>query len=106
MNAQKVLERFAKKQKLPIQEVHRRYLEVVEYLRHGAGDCPPEIDPLWHEMVLDTEFYAEWCMENFGRFVHHRPNAEICDAPRPDVGTCRGPDTGCNGTCKAVQVAV
>ena len=97
MTTQVVLERFAKKQGLPMPEVHRLYLKVAEYLRHGAGACPPDIDPLWHEMILDTQFYAEWCEQNFGKFVHHRPQGTICDAPRPDIAIC---DRGGCDTCR------
>src|SRR5690242_18091626 len=36
--------------------------------------APPEgVDAGWHEFILFTEDYADFCQHYFGRFVHHRP---------------------------------
>lgn len=34
------------------------------------------VDPGWHTFMLHTEAYASWCQENFGYFLHHRPNSK------------------------------
>jgi len=31
------------------------------------------IDEMWHEFILVTEQYADFCNENFGRYIHHPP---------------------------------
>lgn len=84
MSPQAVLERFSRKKALSMPKVQRLYYDLVEYIRHGKGCPPEELDELWHEMILDTKFYAPWCEEIFGHFVHHHPGvletgAGICD---------------------------
>lgn len=32
-----------------------------------------EVDPGWHTFMLHTREYADWCQEQFGRFLHHNP---------------------------------
>ncbi len=43
----------------------------------AAADHPlspsPEVDDYWHAFVLNTEAYMAWCLEMFGRMVHHKP---------------------------------
>lgn len=34
------------------------------------------LDHLWHEMILHTEFYFDYCNKNFGRYLHHNPLIE------------------------------
>lgn len=36
---------------------------------------PPlhEVDLLWHEFILHTEPYCDFCQEHFGTYIHHRP---------------------------------
>jgi hypothetical protein len=31
------------------------------------------IDKLWHTFILDTKQYREYCMQNFGKIIHHNP---------------------------------
>ncbi|MFE0189080.1 glycine-rich domain-containing protein [Streptomyces sp. NPDC058989] len=45
-----------------------------------AGDVMTpsrQVDPGWHTFMLHTEAYADWCRENFGYFLHHRPNSKL-----------------------------
>jgi hypothetical protein len=43
----------------------------------AASDRPlspsPLIDDFWHAFVLRTAAYAEFCDQQFGKFVHHQP---------------------------------
>eukprot|EP00300_Choanocystis_sp_HF-7_P029659 c3702_g1_i1.p1 GENE.c3702_g1_i1~~c3702_g1_i1.p1 ORF type:complete len:273 (-),score=38.95 c3702_g1_i1:52-870(-) len=32
---------------------------------------PVRLDMCWHHLILETEDYAEFCQEVFGRFLHH-----------------------------------
>lgn len=34
---------------------------------------PPLIDEAWHAHILNTRNYKEFCMKEFGYFVHHTP---------------------------------
>ena len=34
------------------------------------------IDDAWHEFILFTRMYANFCEEKFGRFIHHTPDSD------------------------------
>ena len=38
------------------------------------------VDDLWHEFVLHTRDYAQFCDQAFGRFLHHEPEAAMTPA--------------------------
>lgn len=38
------------------------------------------VDDLWHEMILDTPGYADFCVAVFGRFLHHVPESMMPSA--------------------------
>jgi len=33
-----------------------------------------EIDEIWHEFILHTKDYSEFCQRYFGEYVHHQPD--------------------------------
>ena len=33
----------------------------------------PAIDGIWHDFILHTRDYEAFCLQNFGRFIHHVP---------------------------------
>lgn len=33
-----------------------------------------EIDEMWHEFILFTKDYSDFCMKYFGEYLHHMPN--------------------------------
>jgi hypothetical protein len=33
-----------------------------------------EIDQMWHEFILHTKDYTEFCQHYFGAYVHHQPD--------------------------------
>lgn len=41
-----------------------------------------EIDEMWHEFILFTEDYMNFCNKFFGEYMHHLPNI-FDNAPRP-----------------------
>ncbi|MER7968635.1 hypothetical protein ABTX35_06420 [Streptomyces sp. NPDC096080] len=46
----------------------------------GEGACMApsrQVDPGWHTLILHTGWYAAWCEEQFGRFLHHEPNSKV-----------------------------
>ena len=52
----------------------RQWFEVVRRARGRHVAMPSRaVDAAWHEFILDTERYAEFCSRAFGRFAHHRP---------------------------------
>lgn len=43
----------------------------------GAAMAPSQqVDPGWHTLILHTDWYATWCQEQFGYFLHHQPNSK------------------------------
>jgi len=43
----------------------------------GAAMAPSQqVDPGWHTLILHTDWYANWCQEQFGYFLHHQPNSK------------------------------
>ncbi|MCT9081452.1 glycine-rich domain-containing protein [Streptomyces fulvoviolaceus] len=53
-------------------------VHVMGTTRSGATMAPSQqVDPGWHTLILHTDWYANWCEEQFGYFLHHRPNSKI-----------------------------
>ena len=46
------------------------------YLKEGNGKPVPSeaVDEIWHNMILYTARYGDFCRKYFGKFVHHIPN--------------------------------
>ncbi|KUO18447.1 glycine-rich domain-containing protein [Streptomyces dysideae] len=44
----------------------------------GATMAPSQlVDPGWHTLILHTGWYADWCQQHFGSFLHHQPNSKV-----------------------------
>jgi uncharacterized membrane protein YgcG len=41
------------------------------------------VDKAWHEFILHTELYSQWCQSRYGRYIHHTPYA------KPDAAAYR-----------------
>ena len=41
-----------------------------------------EIDEMWHEFILFTKDYSDFCAKYFGEYMHHLPNI-FDNMPRP-----------------------
>jgi len=49
-----------------------RFMQLV-YL-HGERLTPShKVDLAWHEFILFTKQYADFCLHHFNRFIHHYP---------------------------------
>lgn len=58
-----------------------------------------EIDKGWHEFILFTREYHDFCIKNFGEFIHHEPNIKTLSQ---DVSVCS--EAGCTfGSCREVS---
>jgi hypothetical protein len=47
------------------------------------------VDDLWHEFILYTRNYAQFCRNAFGGFLHHTPAAMLSSGPSNDQGLSR-----------------
>ncbi|MBT2418370.1 hypothetical protein J7F01_41045 [Streptomyces sp. ISL-22] len=46
--------------------------------RSGDVMAPSQVvDPGWHTAILHTEWYADFCQQNFGYLLHHHPNSKM-----------------------------
>ena len=62
------------------------------YLKSGQQyiSMPSQVvDDLWHEFILYTRHYAQFCSGAFGRFLHHTPAAALGKAVRDNDGLRR-----------------
>lgn len=75
---------------------HTHNLEVAGKKRGGA--VPEEIyifpstqilDEMWHQFILCTEEYFDFCSRYFGQYLHHTPNTEAADAKPSNAGSWR-----------------
>ncbi len=47
------------------------------------------VDDLWHEFILYTKHYDQFCRQAFGRFLHHTPAVVLSAERRNNVGLRR-----------------
>jgi hypothetical protein len=51
--------------------------ELVEFLDQAADRLvtrpPDHLDKLWHTFMLHSQMYLDFCMERYGRYIHHSP---------------------------------
>lgn len=84
-----VEERLAKKRSVPeglIDEAifeFKRYMALIAMGHRGVTMMSPEVDEVWHALILFTREYAEFCSAVFGEFIHHVPYTSR-SAPRPE----------------------
>lgn len=53
-------------------------------------------DDLWHEFILYTKNYQQFCRRAFGRFLHHTPAVELSKGQLSDVGIRRSWHYACH----------
>ncbi|MDF2718412.1 MAG: hypothetical protein K0R28_5337 [Paenibacillus sp.] len=58
----------------------KRYLLMNAVLK-GVPMFSPEVDDIWHEMLMFTREYERFCEEWNGRTVHHAPHGEAAPMP-------------------------
>jgi hypothetical protein len=77
---EEVLERYARKEGIPLAVAQEHGLELKRYLALCAMNPQASygmrgpIDELWHTFLLFTEKYASFCDQIGGNFLHHAPN--------------------------------
>lgn len=76
------VERLKDKLSLTHEEAGVLFVDMKKFLymsanRHGQWSPPPQIDVAWHEFVLYTKDYANFCSKMFGRFMHHIPRSYL-----------------------------
>lgn len=77
-----LVERFKRKFELTGADATQLFADTKRYLYLCAVTnkplAPPAvIDHGWHEFLMYTKDYQEFCATHFGKFVHHTPNPKL-----------------------------
>jgi hypothetical protein len=77
-----LIERFKRKLGLSASDAEQLFVDTKRYLYlcavAGKPLAPPaQIDQGWHEFLMYTKDYQEFCSSHFGKFVHHTPNPTL-----------------------------
>jgi len=72
-----VIKHFAFKQGCSYQHSIGMHSKLESYFyvvkEKGIATPTPEVDEVWHNFILHTRLYKEYCLKNFGKFIHHNP---------------------------------
>lgn len=49
-----------------------RFLDLI-HLSNEKLSPPHIVDLAWHEFILFTRYYEQFCNKHYGRFIHHTP---------------------------------
>jgi hypothetical protein len=56
-------------------EIEFKKFMAISYLEdRPIGMSSKEVDAFWHQFILFTRSYFDFCMTTFGQFIHHQPN--------------------------------
>lgn len=74
----RLLERYSADYKVSIEESHRRFDALKQFLvvcavKPGYKVTSDPIDSMWHTFLLFTKDYRRFCEDNLGMFIHHEP---------------------------------
>jgi hypothetical protein len=66
-----------KQQQLVARALRQFFLAYLKGGRRRVGMPSQVVDDLWHEFILYTRDYAEFCANAFGTFLHHTPAVRL-----------------------------
>ena len=79
----------AKEQQL-VARALRQFFLAYHKSNYGRVAMPSQVvDDLWHEFILFTRDYQNFCQQAFGRFLHHTPAVRMSGAQRDNEGLRR-----------------
>lgn len=64
------------------EQIKRGLIETIKFLHlcsHSAVQLVPSriVDDIWHEFILFTRAYYQFCDEYLGGFIHHQPSSDV-----------------------------
>ncbi|MDQ3774495.1 MAG: hypothetical protein M3461_09085 [Pseudomonadota bacterium] len=79
----------------------KEYFHIIRESRDNGNEAslsmPSQIvDDAWHEFILCTREYAEFCQRAFGRFLHHTPTEAMKNPAQAQEGLERTWRVACN----------
>ena len=94
-----VLNYFQKNTGIPDDRCISLFAQLEEFLAESSSTAPivptKEIDEAWHAFILHTQEYAAYCLNRFGKFIHHRP-FDILDEDKR-LASC---NSACSSNCE------
>lgn len=63
--------------------------------KHMVAMPSQAVDVAWHEFILYTRRYQQFCRQGFGRFLHHTPNDAMPNPSAPADGIRRAWQLAC-----------
>lgn len=87
-----VVHRFAHKHNVELLEASHIFDQLEDFLDTASKTAmspPATVDEAWHEFILHTKSYSEYCTHRYGRFIHHLPNSSSCCDTNCSTGDVR-----------------
>ena len=78
-----LIKKFCQDHQVLESEAVERFEETKKFLylcakNKGINYAPSiEIDKMWHEFILNTRLYRQYCSNRFGKYVDHLPTSPI-----------------------------
>lgn len=80
----------------------REWFYVCHFARGKPVSMPSQVvDVAWHEFILFTKFYNDFCLKAFGKFLHHNP----AEAMESDKIAQKGIKTAWKISCTRENIA-
>ena len=77
-----IIDRFLAMYDIKQEEAEKIFNETLKWLWLGnklegvfIDDSTLIIDEMWHNFILFTQDYEKFCLDNFGRYLHHQPES-------------------------------
>lgn len=87
-----VLDKYMLIYQVPLEEARKHEIELKRFLalcalgngqvRYGIGK---PIDDLWHELILSTRLYTNFCNHVAGKYIHHKARLPGASRAEADV---------------------
>jgi len=55
----------------------KKYVALAKFFGKNMSMTSKKVDELWHQFILFTQQYHEFCDENIGEYLHHVPKTSI-----------------------------
>ena len=86
-----VIKRFLKLYDVPQREAKELFRETKKFLWASSQTSHPLeppliIDEMWHNFILFTRPYTDFCQQHFGYFIHHQPADKAGQKEKDPVG--------------------
>lgn len=79
-------QRLAGNERIPSERIDEVLLEMKRFLFLSSRGSKPlammsdSVDEAWHQFILFTCNYTNFCTEAFGKYIHHRPTTSFTPA--------------------------